>query len=378
LNNAMGGLMRQAVIVSLVLTLATAAAAGPLPMPASAELCGRCHRAIYESWSTSAHATAMTSPVFLDAKDSAELEFGVEARKICLGCHAPMAGELNDIGLARKVSWEGVTCDWCHSMREVKDDGKNFKAAVQFGGVKSGPSKDSISPAHATRYSSLHTSALLCAACHEYRNGLGFPVVTTYSEWKESPSGKGDLECQQCHMEFVQGAVVDPRVRRESSHLVNLHAMPGSHSVGQLNRALTAKLTAMRNGETVDVVVKVKNEGAGHRLPTGSPMRQLILVVRATAGGVTTGTATRTYTRVLADAGGALIEKEHVAFMKAAKVVSDTRLAPDETRSETFSLAMPASKSGRVDATFYYFHPATAGPAKSDRIKFLELSKSLP
>jgi len=167
-------------------------------------------------------------------------------------------------------------------------------------------------------------------------------------------------------------------VRRESSHLVNLHAMPGSHSVSQLNRALTARLTATRNGETVDVVVKVKNEGAGHFLPTGSPMRQLILEVRATAAGVTTGSARRTYTRALADADGTVIEKEHVAFMRAAKVVSDTRLAPDETRSETFSLALPSGTSGRVDAAFYYFHPATAGPTKSDRIKFLELSKSLP
>jgi hypothetical protein len=167
-------------------------------------------------------------------------------------------------------------------------------------------------------------------------------------------------------------------VKRDSSHLVNLHAMPGSHSVSQLNRALTAKLTASRNGETVDVVVKVKNEGAGHFLPTGSPMRQLILEVRVTSGGVTTATERRMYTRTLADADGVTIEQEYVAFMKAAKVVSDTRLAPDETRTETLSLKMPAGKPGRVDAVFYYFHPATAGPIKSDRIKFLELSKSLP
>ena len=364
--------------MAIVLVIPSVAVADTLPAPASAELCGRCHRAIHESWQTSAHATAMTSPIFLDAKDSAEQEFGVEARKVCLSCHAPMAGQLNDLDLSRKVSWEGVTCDYCHSIREVSVDGPNPKALVQFGNVKSGPSKDAVSPAHGTAYSSVHTSALLCAVCHEYKNGLGFPVVTTYSEWKASPSGKGDLECQQCHMELVKGAVVEPRVKRESSHLVNLHAMPGSHSISQLNRALTAKLTASRNGETVDVVVKVKNEGAGHFLPTGSPMRQLILEVRATSGGVRTDIQTRTYTRALASADGTPIEKEYVAFMKAAKVISDTRLAPDETRSESFALKLPAGKPGRIDAVFYYFHPATAGPEKSDRIKFLELSKSLP
>jgi hypothetical protein len=370
--------MRHAVIVAIILALPIAAAADKLPAHASAELCGRCHRAIHESWRTSAHATAMTSPVFLDAEDAAEREFGVDARKVCLGCHAPMAGQLNDLKLARKVSWEGVTCDYCHSIREVRDEQPNPKVVVQFGSVKSGPSKDSVSPAHGTAYSSVHTSALLCAVCHEYKNGLGFPVVTTYTEWKESPSGKGDLECQQCHMELVKGAVVEPRVTREASHLVNLHAMPGGHSVSQLNRALTAKLTAARSGETVDVVVNVKNEGAGHFLPTGSPMRQLILEVRVTAGGVTTGAERRTYTRVLAAADGVVIQKEYVAFMKAAKVVSDTRLAPDETRSETFAFKMPSATPGRVDATFYYYHPSTADPEKSGRIKFLELSKSLP
>ena len=171
---------------------------------------------------------------------------------------------------------------------------------------------------------------------------------------------------------------MEPRVKRDSSHLVNLHSMPGSHSVSQLNRAVTAKLTATRNGRVVDVAVKLKNEGAGHFLPTGSRMRQVILEVRATSAGVIVGTERRVYTRVLADAGGQTIQKEYVAFLKASKVVSDTRLAPDETRSESFSFKVPAGQSARIDAIFYYYHPATANPEKSDRIKFLELSKTLP
>jgi hypothetical protein len=370
--------MRRAVIVTIVLALAPAAAFGKLPSPASAEMCGRCHRAIHDAWRTSAHATAMTSSVFQDALEAAEKEFPAEARKVCLGCHAPMAGPLDDLALSHKVSWEGITCDYCHSIREVREDAQNPKAVVQFGNVKSGPSRVSVSPAHGTAYSPVHASALLCAVCHEYRNGLGFPVVTTYSEWKASPSGKADLECQQCHMELVKGAVVDPRVKREASHLVNLHEMPGSHSVSQLNKALTAKLQATRDGETIDVAVQLKNEGAGHFLPTGSPMRQLILEVRVIAAGETTGTAQRTYTRTLADASGAAIGKEYAAFLRAAKVVSDTRLAPDETRSEKFSFKMPSGKPARVDAVFYYFHPASADPERSGRIKFLELSKSLP
>ena len=100
--------------------------------------------------------------------------------------------------------------------------------------------------------------------------------------------------------------------------------------------------------------------------------------VRATSAGVTVATERRIYTRVLADADGKTIEKEYVAFLKAAKILSDTRLAPDETRLETFSFKVPAGQSARIDAIFYYFHPATADPEKSDRIKFLDLTKNLP
>ena len=138
------------------------------------------------------------------------------------------------------------------------------------------------------------------------------------------------------------------------------------------------KVTEYKSGETIDVVVRVKNEGAGHFLPTGSPMRQLILEVRATSAGVTIGTEKRIYTRTLADADGVTIEKEYVAFIKAAKVVSDSRLSPDETKSEAFTFKVPPGQSAKIDATFYYFHPATADPDKSGRIKFLELSKTLP
>jgi hypothetical protein len=371
--------MGQAVIVAIVLTLAPAAAvSGTLPAPASAEQCGRCHRAIHDSWATSAHAHAMTSPAFLEAEDAAEQKFGRTARGVCLGCHAPMAAQLTDLELSRKVSWEGVTCEYCHSIRDVTADGPRYRAVVQIGLVKSGPWKDATSPAHGAAYSRIHTSALLCAVCHEYRNRLGFPVVTTYDEWKDSPSGKGDLECQQCHMALVQGAVVDPRVKRDATHLVNLHAMPGSHSVSQLNRALTAKLDASRNGQNVDVEVRVKNEGAGHDLPTGSPMRQMILEVRVASAGVVIGTEKRTYARVLADADGNEIPAEYVAFMNAAKVLSDTRLAPDETRTERFSFKVPAGQTAQVDAIFHYAHAATADPENTDRIKFLELSKTLP
>lgn len=369
--------MRTLAAVIVAVALVPASAADKLPVPASAELCGACHRAIEESWKTSIHADAMESRLFQDALASAESEFGPEARKVCLRCHAPLAGLTDDLALVRKTSWEGVTCDYCHSIRSVKIGDGNPVVTVQLGNVKSGPSKGLQSPAHATAYSEVHTTALVCAPCHEYRNALGFPVVTTYSEWKDGPSGKAGVECQHCHMYLVEGNVVDPRVKREASHKVNLHAMPGSHSVSQLNKALGAKLTATRNGDTVRVEVRIENKGVGHYMPTGSPMRQLILRVRATPAGQDAMERERTFTRVLGDEAGNPIAHEYVAFMKAAKVISDNRLAPGASRTETFTFLAPRSKRVKVEAALYYFHPATADPAETKPIKFLDLVQHL-
>ena len=152
--------------------------AGGLPSPASAEVCGRCHRAIHESWKASTHAQAMESRLFQDVLGMAEADFGPAGRMVCLSCHSPIAAQIGDVGLARKVSWEGVTCDYCHSIREVSFDGRNPKAVLNFGAVKTGPLSDAVSKAHQTAYSAVHTSSALCAVCHEYKNAAGFPVLT--------------------------------------------------------------------------------------------------------------------------------------------------------------------------------------------------------
>jgi hypothetical protein len=77
----------------------------------------------------------------------------------------------------------------------------------------------------------------VCAPCHEYRNSLGFAVLSTYSEWKASPHAKAGKQCQTCHMSRVAGDVVDPKVQRSTLAKINLHQMPGSHSIdaGKLN-----------------------------------------------------------------------------------------------------------------------------------------------
>jgi len=349
--------------------------AGGLEWPSSAEVCGRCHRAIHESWKTSTHSQAMESRLFQDVLEMAEADFGQAGRKVCLGCHSPIAAQTNDAGLTRKVSWEGVTCDYCHSIREVSFDGPNPKAVMNSDGLKTGPLNDAVSSAHKTAYSAVHTSSAVCAVCHEYKNASGFAVMTTYSEWKASRYWKEGKQCQSCHMSRVAGDVVDPHVARSSTAKINLHQMPGSHSLEQLTSAVKAQLHTAREGGQLRVTVDVANPTAGHYLPTGSPLRQLVMDLRADSAGGQHFTEQRIYARTVADQHGTVLMREHFAFLKAVKVVSDTRLAPGEKRTETFLFPIPKGSQTQVKATFWYYYSPLAKTESQKRVTFLTLNQ---
>ncbi len=331
----------------------------------SAEICGRCHRSILEAWKSSAHAKAMESPLFQEALEVTEADFGAASRKVCLGCHAPIAVLANDFKLHRKVSWEGVTCDYCHSLRDVSMTGGNPKAKVEFSLVKSGPLKDAMAPVHGTAFSPVHTSSAACAPCHEYRNSQGFSVLTTYGEWKDSRYGKEGKTCQACHMDQVAGDVVDPKIRASSGAKVNLHQMPGSHSLEMLTRTITARLSTSREKDQLKVSVEIANVAAGHFVPTGSPMRQLVIEVRADSYDGKHFREERRYRRTVVDAKGQELRLEPAVFLRGAKVVADTRLAPDERRVETFTFPIPAGIQTSVQVALqYYYSPLATGESQ--------------
>ena len=343
--------------------------------PETAEYCGNCHRAIEQGWKESVHSQAMESRLFQDALQRANADLGPQARGVCLGCHSPTVAATGDLALVRKVSWEGVTCDYCHSIRSVSMSGPNPKAVVVYNNVKEGPWKDVSSPAHGTAYSPVHTSSVLCATCHQYRNSLGFSVLTTYSEWKKGPYWAEHKGCQSCHMHRVEGDVVDPRVKRTATQEINLHQMPGSHSLSQLNNAIRGKLLVTHDGGLLHVEVDVTNQGAGHMVPTGSPLRKLILKVTTSPFGGQSLQQQRVFTRVVADQKGKILNREDLVFMRAAKVVSDTRLAPRETRKESFTFKVPKGVRSTVQADFYYYYSPTAATKAQQEVKFLSFKR---
>src|SRR5260370_40960632 len=128
----------------------------------------------------------MESRLFQDALELAEADFGAAGRKTCLTCHSPLIAQTNDAALQKKISWEGVTCDYCHSIREVKTTGANPTALLSLAVIKSGPMPDTSGSSHGTVFSAVHTTSLVCAPCHEHKNSAGFPVLTTTSDWQSN------------------------------------------------------------------------------------------------------------------------------------------------------------------------------------------------
>jgi hypothetical protein len=179
-------------------------------------------------------------------------------------------------------------------------------------------------------------------------------------------------------MYSVAGDVVDPRIKRSSLAKINLHQMPGSHSVAQLTKTVTAQLSASRKDGQLQVAVTISNRGAGHYVPTGSPLRQLVLEVLADAGGSRRFHEERFYRRVVADQSGASVTKEHFAFLKAVKVLSDTRLAPDERRTEKFSFPIPEGTQTQLTASLTYYYSPMARTESQKQINFLSISRFVP
>jgi hypothetical protein len=346
-------------------------------MLTSAEECGRCHRDIYRYWKASLHAQAADDPRFQTVFTKLKEESGrTDLDGLCLRCHAPALLHGQDAKWERKVSWEGVTCDFCHSVRNVTSDAK-APFVLDVGLIKSGPLRDAQPTVHGARYADAFASSMICNPCHQFTNEKGLDVLSTYSEWQSSPYPARSITCQSCHMRNTSGKVVDPKVLRVASSSVNLHEMPGGHSVTELNRALLAVIASERHGNTVDVTVQVSNRGAGHRLPTGSPLRTIVMVVQVDSGTGKAQTATRTYGRVVVDDNNQEAQDEATVWLRGTRVVRDDRLAPSERRVEKFSFPMPANTPVRSVAKFYYrYSPEVPGKTESGQ-PFLSVSSWL-
>jgi hypothetical protein len=173
----------------------------------------------------------------------------------------------------------------------------------------------------------------------------------------------------------IEGDVVDPRIKRSATLTLNLHEIPGGHSIQQLNKAIKADLSTTSEGNQLRVVVRLTNRGAGHYVPTGSPLRQLILELNADSLAGHHFSEQRIYRRTVKDRSGALLNREDLVFVKGARLVTDTRLAPNETKTETFSFPIPQGTQTRLKASLYYYYSPLATTEAQQKVKFLELTR---
>lgn len=277
----------------------------PTPHAGSKEHCGTCHTTIYDEWNADAHARAAVNPLVLTLYNGTDVQgrpnVGAGYRLDwpdagnCATCHAPIGAQnaQQDLNLLKGTEKTGVSCDFCHKVQDVKMD-PQFPGAAQFvlrrpaEGAKLifGPVDDATFPGEIPdfSYSPLFGSSRMCAPCHE-GSFFGVPVYETVSEWSKSDYRQIGMECQSCHMSSdgrrVRFANADQGGLARAPHTIGSHGMMGSDRESFIRSAAALKVATELRGELLHVTVEVANVGAGHHLPTGQPMRHLLLAVSA-------------------------------------------------------------------------------------------------
>jgi hypothetical protein len=370
--------MRNRKVVPLLVSALAATLLLATPDPTSSEECGTCHRDIWEMWRASAHSRSLESQTFRDACQETADRYGDEVANVCLGCHAPMLGVTGDTKMRLKVTWEGVNCDVCHGLVSVDLSGRTPTQVLEIGSVKHGPIKDAHSTGHDVAYSELHTQSLVCAGCHEYVNPEGVSILATFSEWKASSYAKKGETCQNCHMGRTAANIVDPRVARVSHATVNIHEVPGGHSLTQLNLAVGIDVDQDRQADRLILDLTLENKGAGHAVPTGMPGRRMILELKVQSSSGQRFEEQRVYGRFMNDKDGNTITKDGGYFGPGITEESDSRLQPDESRKERFEFPVSSDDTVFYTIKLHYEHSPLGQDEGRTRLTFYTTNRTLP
>ncbi|APR85552.1 Cytochrome c family protein [Minicystis rosea] len=252
----------------------------------------------------------------------------------CADCHGAgidgIAGGRNLLDAVGYAYESGNHCDVCHHVRDVdltKPPGIAGALILQRPSEKVsmmpnalplpvffGPEPDVPNGYMRGSYQPKFRASVFCGGCHEQKQEAlvpgtsldpvrwpeGLPTLSTYSEWAESAYQGTGATCQFCHMPPDDHGLTNS-VDTSSPDLAGMtggfprtsdrlrkHTFrsPVDGSPRLFDGAVTLDLHAAPAGSTLAVTAKVKNFGAGHAIPTGEPMRALLLVVRASACGV--------------------------------------------------------------------------------------------
>jgi hypothetical protein len=264
------------------------------------EKCMNCHPNHYREWSGSMHAYAADDPVFLAMNRRGQRETDGLLGDFCVQCHAPMAVKLglttdglNLDELPQHV--KGVTCYFCHTVKEVKGTHNN-PLELADDGVMLGALENPVeTKAHKTGYSALLDrkriiSGHVCGSCHDIVNDHGVHLERTFDEWKKTDFAdplapeENQLSCSKCHMRESDGLAAESD--GVALRKVHDHSMPGvdvaltpwpekDAQIKAIERDLATVLLSQlcveldENAEPRALVV-LENVGAGHSFPSGA------------------------------------------------------------------------------------------------------------
>ncbi len=284
------------------------------------------------------------------------------------------------------VAREGISCDFCHKVGNVILDRETGLPYTDRPGILSmrlyrpegeqqtffGPFDDVA--ADVDTYSPLMEESAFCAPCHRGVFGAvdgkygGTVIYDSYGEWLRSPYSDPETgkTCQDCHMPTVD---YDYFVFPEKGGLprgadrIRSHWMPGAKDPTLLQNTVTMTATASLADDGLQVEVSITNDKAGHHVPTGVPLRNMLLIVSAVDAdgnplpllngpvlpdwaGDYAGQPGRGYAKILEDTWTG--EVPAFAFWRPTRVVTDTRIPALATDVSRYRFAMPTNGSATI------------------------------
>jgi hypothetical protein len=240
----------------------------------------------------------------------------------------------------------GVHCDVCHKVRDVDMDlppgvgsrlqmgrpNESGSGLFEWQPVYFGPLIDVPNFVMGGSYQPVFDQSEFCAGCHEQNQQAllpdesldselwpdGLPVHSTFSEWEAGPYNQEATQCQWCHMPAdvertnsvdittVEDQSITFGFPREPEN-IRKHSFRGplQGSPRLIDEALYVSIDITAQEDEIEASVSVANIGCGHAVPTGEPMRALILLVEADGD---CGTLTASGGMTIHDTGGAIAQ----------------------------------------------------------------------
>jgi hypothetical protein len=341
----------------------------------------------------------------------------------CAFCHAPASvlGPQTEVDLTQYINasysgqysaaTEGVNCDVCHKVLNVRLDANNrpfpdkpgilsfdfVREEANVNRLYAGPLPGTHTDGTEIRVtcSPVFSQSQFCAPCH-YGQFWGTQIYNSYGEWLESPyANPGDENsyktCQACHLVVNNGtAEGDTNVKTSARDACsqnnvayddynhNMMQRGGDNTSKMIQGAAEIKMEANKVDGNIELSVRVNNTRAGHKFPTDSPMRHLILLVevrdpRGTVipqisgptipawGGVGNqpgdyaGLPGQIYANILMDMD--TNQSPTIAYWNPTRPAwpgSDTRLEPHKPVTSKYTFAMPANGSAVITVKLIY------------------------